>query len=158
MNQIEKLNLLYGKAKPSARTALKHANKVFGFEFTDEETGEHLNTIDIDILFDDLENKKQNNMENIFAEGIICFTPKETAPDFILADVLINPTQLMDFCKDNKEHMNESEKYGSQLKLQLCRAKDGNTMYFRVDTFKPVSAATATVGKDKKPAFPNRKK
>ena len=46
MNQIEILNLLYGNAKPATRTAIKKAVQKFGFEFTDETTGEHLDRND----------------------------------------------------------------------------------------------------------------
>lgn len=55
MNQIEKLNLLYGNAKPTTRTAIKKAVQKFGLEFTDETTGEYL---DRNEFFTHLEEQK----------------------------------------------------------------------------------------------------
>lgn len=59
MNQIEKLNILYGKQNERSRTAFKIFNEKFGFEFTDEETGEFLDSTDLDELFKKEDFKKQ---------------------------------------------------------------------------------------------------
>lgn len=76
-------------------------------------------------------------MENkvIFVDGLNVFTPNENAPDWIKADMVINPTKLVKWLEVNNEHLTEG-KEGLELRLQIKESKGGK-LYASVDTYKP---------------------
>lgn len=154
MDEIEKLNLLYGRTNTGARSAIKKAVTVFQLELVDESTGEYLDSKDL-INHLEKEDSKINNMkknnqsaeknqyetqsETQFIEGIIAFRPKEGAPEFILSDIVINPKELNAFLREHPEAINESEKYGEQVRLTLKTAKNGGGHYLQLSNYKKES-------------------
>ena len=55
MDEIQKMERLYGRAKVGARSAIRKAVKLFHLEIIDEETGEYNSSTDLDLLFDKIE-------------------------------------------------------------------------------------------------------
>ena len=134
-NEIEKLKILYGKLPESKRAALRMFNTKFEFEHTDEKTGEYHNSTDLDLLFNDLEKKIIMSGAKKFVEGIIVFKKSEKAPDFVKAEIVINPRTLVDWIKANPEELTDNERFGKQLKLTLKEAKEGG-LYLDLNNYK----------------------
>ncbi len=78
--------------------------------------------------------------ETIYAEGLRFFNPRETAPEFVKGEVIVNLKEFFDFVSTQKEHYTEYQG-NKQLKLNMLSGKNG--MYFTVDTFKPSASAAA---------------
>jgi len=60
-------------------------------------------------------------MENkvVFIDGLNVFTPNEKAPDFVKASLVINPTKLIAWLKENDQHLTKAKKvlsYGLRLR------------------------------------------
>ena len=72
--------------------------------------------------------------EKVYPKGIIAFKPNEKAPEFVKGSVLITPTDLIEWLKENDSYMTDY-KGKSQIKLQLLENEKG--LYFCVDTFSP---------------------
>ena len=72
--------------------------------------------------------------ETIYPKGIIVFPPHSNAPDFVKASVKIALNDLVTFCKNNPNLLDDY-KGTKQLPLQLLEGDKG--LYFKVDTFKP---------------------
>ena len=58
MDEVQKMERLYGRAKVGARSAIRKAVKVFQLELIDEETGECNSPTDLELLFDKIEKQK----------------------------------------------------------------------------------------------------
>jgi len=80
--------------------------------------------------------------EPIYVEGLRFFNPRETAPEFVKGEIIVNLKQFFDFVSTQKEHYTEYQG-NKQLKLAMKTGKSGN-MYFEVDTYKPKAKAEAT--------------
>ena len=76
-------------------------------------------------------------MENkvIFVDGLNVFTPNENAPDWIKADMVINPTQLVKWLRENDQYLKEGKR-GLELRLQIKQSAQGK-LYASVDTYQP---------------------
>jgi len=70
--------------------------------------------------------------EKVFPKGIMAFKPNEKAPEFVKANVMVTPNELISWLKENDEHLNDY-KGNKQLKLQLLENDKG--YYFLVDTY-----------------------
>jgi len=83
-------------------------------------------------------------MENkvIFVDGLNVYTPSENAPDWIKADMVINPTQLVKWLQDNDQHLKEGKR-GLELRLQIKQSAQGK-LYASVDTYEPKLKAEVT--------------
>ena len=79
--------------------------------------------------------------ETIYAQGLRFFNPRETAPEFVKGEVIVNLKEFFDFVSTQKEHYTEYQG-NKQLKLNMLSGKQG--MYFTVDTFKPTPKGEAT--------------
>ena len=79
--------------------------------------------------------------ETIYAEGLRFFNPRETAPEFVKGEVIVNLKEFFDFVSKQKEYYSEYQG-NKQLKLNMLSGKNG--MYFTVDTFKPTPKGQAT--------------
>ena len=64
MDEIQKMELLYGRAKVGARSAIRKAVKLFQLEIIDEETGEYNSQTDLELLFDKIEKRKTMSIKN----------------------------------------------------------------------------------------------
>jgi hypothetical protein len=76
------------------------------------------------------ENKK------IYPKGINAFLPSGKAPDWILANILIEPNELYRWLKENPSLIKEVTYKGKkhkQIKLILAKGKDRLNLY--VDTY-----------------------
>ena len=82
-----------------------------------------------------------NTKETIYAEGLRFFNPRETAPEYVKGEVIVNLKEFFDFVSTQKEHYTEYQG-NKQLKLNMLSGKSG--MYFTVDTFKPTPKGAAT--------------
>lgn len=68
----------------------------------------------------------------IFAEGISVFSPRETAPEFVLGDVVIDVNAFVNWVKQNQTYLGNDKK----LRLSLKRSQNGKP-YMDVNTYKP---------------------
>jgi hypothetical protein len=68
----------------------------------------------------------------IYPEGIRVFSPREGAPDFVKGTVIITPSILEKWVKDNSAYLTYF-KGDKQLKLQLLHGNKG--LYVAVDTY-----------------------
>ena len=75
-------------------------------------------------------------MEQRFPKGIRAFKPRETAPDFVVTELVIDPTELAQYCNENKSLLSDY-KGADQLKLTVLKSKDGTKHNIQVNTFKP---------------------
>ena len=87
-------------------------------------------------------------MENkvVFIDGINVFTPRESAPDFVKADLVINKEKLITWLQSNGQHLRDG-KYGKELRLTIKQSVGGK-LYASVDTFKPKPKTEVTLNGD----------
>ena len=78
--------------------------------------------------------------EKHFADGMMWQDPHEKAPNFIKGKICINVKKFTTWLETKKEF--ESEK--GWLNIQLKESHNG-TMYFELDTYKPVKVAQGEV-------------
>lgn len=83
--------------------------------------------------------------EKVLPKGIMAFNPHEKAPDWVIAQIIITPRELVDWLKgEGLQYLKESEKYGKQLKLSILKSKEGK-LYPVVDTYeKPAPQNTSS--------------
>lgn len=76
-------------------------------------------------------------MENkvVFVDGLNIYTPSENAPDWVKADMVINPTQLVKWLEKNDQYLREGKR-GLELRLQIKQSAQGK-LYASVDTYQP---------------------
>ena len=65
--------------------------------------------------------------EKQFPEGIRIYAPHEKAPDFIVADVVINRSEFAQYMRSFE---------GDQIPLQIKRSKKSGKMYFDLNTYR----------------------
>lgn len=75
-------------------------------------------------------------MEQKFPKGIRAFKPRETAPDFVVTELVLDLKELTQFCRDNQNLLSDY-KGTEQLKLTVLKSKDGTKHNIQVNTFKP---------------------
>lgn len=75
-------------------------------------------------------------MEQKFPKGIRAFKPRENAPQFVVTELVIDPKELMQYCKENQALMSDY-KGTDQLKLTVLNSKDGTRHNIQVNTYKP---------------------
>lgn len=78
-----------------------------------------------------------SNMEKIFVDGLRFERPREGAPEFVKGRIGINVEKLQTFLL---EHGNGQE----WLNADLLQSKDGNKLYFQLNTWKPGFKAAET--------------
>ena len=71
----------------------------------------------------------------IFVDGLNVFTPSDNAPDWIKADMVINPTKLVKWLEQNDQYLKEG-KHGLEIRLQIKQSAQGK-LYAAVDTYEP---------------------
>ena len=76
-------------------------------------------------------------MENkvVFVDGLNIFRPSENAPEWVKADMVINPTQLVKWLEQNDQYLREGKR-GLELRLQIKQSAQGK-LYASVDTYQP---------------------
>jgi hypothetical protein len=85
--------------------------------------------------------------ERIFPKGLIAFKPKDTAPTWVKASVMITLDDFKAWVNgEGKEHLTDYNGK-KQLKLQITETKDGK-FSFSVDTFKPTPREGQPTDKD----------
>lgn len=75
-------------------------------------------------------------MEQKFPKGIRAFKPRETAPDFVVTELVVNLKELGIFWRENDDLLTDY-KGEDQLKLTVLKSKDGTKHNIQVNTFKP---------------------
>ena len=75
-------------------------------------------------------------MMTIYPKGVRVFGPKENAPSFIKGQIIITPSELIDWLKANPDLLNDYKGI-KQLRLTLMERKDGSGLNISVDTYKP---------------------
>lgn len=77
--------------------------------------------------------------ETIYPKGIRTFEARESAPEFVLGTMIINPNEFFAWVKENPEYISEyKSKEGvisKQLKLNILKSQKGG-INFTVDTYK----------------------
>jgi hypothetical protein len=83
-------------------------------------------------------------MENkvVFVDGLNVYTPGSNAPDWIKADMVINPTKLIKWLEQNDQYLKEG-KHGLEVRLQVKQSAQGK-LYASVDTYEPKLKAEVT--------------
>lgn len=71
----------------------------------------------------------------VFVDGLNIFTPSENAPEWVKADMVINPTQLVKWLEKNDQYLREGKR-GLELRLQIKQSAQGK-LYASVDTYQP---------------------
>lgn len=71
--------------------------------------------------------------EKVFPKGVRIFQ-SDSAPDFVIGNIVISLNELVKFGKDHPEYLTEY-KGAKQLKLQALKSKEGKA-YLIVDTYK----------------------
>jgi hypothetical protein len=56
---------------------------------------------------------------NVYPKGILFFKKKDTAPSWVIGELIITPNQLFEWIGDNADQLMKSDKYGNQLKLTI---------------------------------------
>ncbi len=82
--------------------------------------------------------KYEKQMEQKFPKGIRAFKPRENAPDFVVTELVIDPKELVQYCKENQNLLSEY-KGAEQIKLTVLKSKDGTKHNIQVNTFKPTA-------------------
>ena len=75
---------------------------------------------------------ENENNNTIFAGGVRVFQPRTNAPEWVLADVVVDPKEFVEFLKAQSEQRTER----GEFRFQLRRGRSGN-QYLALDTFKP---------------------
>jgi hypothetical protein len=76
--------------------------------------------------------------DKIYPKGIVTFSPRDGAPDFVKGTIIINPNELFAWLKENSLLLTEYNGK-KQLKLQLLHGNKG--LYVAVDTYTGSSSA-----------------
>ena len=71
----------------------------------------------------------------IFVDGLNIYTPSENAPEWVKADMVINPTNLIKWLQTNDQYLREGKR-GLELRLQIKQSAQGK-LYESVDTYQP---------------------
>ena len=76
-------------------------------------------------------------MENkvVFVDGLNVYTPSTNAPDWVKADMVLNPTKLIKWLQENDQYLKEG-KHGLEVRLQVKQSAQGK-LYASVDTYEP---------------------
>ena len=76
-------------------------------------------------------------MENkvIFVDGLNVYTPSDNAPEWVKANMVINPTKLVKWLEQNDQHLKEG-KHGLEIRLEIKQSAQGK-LYAAVDTYEP---------------------
>lgn len=81
--------------------------------------------------------------DKIYPKGIRIFKPREGAPDWVLGTMIVTPSELEQWVKDNQQYMSDYNGT-AQLKCDLLKGKDGP--YIAVNTYKPANTQTTGNG------------
>ena len=83
-------------------------------------------------------------MENkvIFVDGLSVYTPSDNAPEWIKANMVINPTKLIKWLEQNDQYLKEG-KHGLEIRLEIKQSAQGK-LYAAVDTYEPKLKAEVT--------------
>lgn len=77
--------------------------------------------------------------ETIYPKGIRTFEARESAPEFVLGTMIINPNEFFAWVKENPDYISEyKSKEGvisKQLRLNILKSQKGG-INFTVDTYK----------------------
>lgn len=72
----------------------------------------------------------------IYPAGMSVFMPRDNAPDFVIADISIQPQKFLAFLKENGEYLSDK----GFFRFNLKRGTDG-TYYMALDTYRPATQA-----------------
>ena len=78
----------------------------------------------------------------VFVDGLNVYTPSTNAPDWVKADMVLNPTKLIKWLQDNDQYLKEG-KHGLEIRLQVKQSAQGK-LYAAVDTYEPKLKAEVT--------------
>lgn len=73
--------------------------------------------------------------DKVFAKGIRTFAKHNSAPDFVLGELVITPNELFTWLKGEGAQYLTEYKETKQLKLQVTKSRDGGLM-LAVNTYK----------------------
>ena len=88
-----------------------------------------------------------NEKKTIYVNGMRAFAPREGAPEFVKASIVITPNDLIQFLKENEAHKSE---YNGKTQYRLNLLMGENGPYLTLDTWKP-NKSSAVVDNDSLP-------
>ena len=78
----------------------------------------------------------------VLVDGLNVYTPSTNAPDWVKADMVLNPTKLIKWLEQNDQYLKEG-KHGLEIRLQVKQSAQGK-LYASVDTYEPKLKAEVT--------------
>jgi len=78
----------------------------------------------------------------VFVDGLNIYTPSSNAPEWVKADMVINPTKLINCLQENDQYLKQ-RKHGLEVRLQVKQSAQGK-LYASVDTYEPKMKAEVT--------------
>jgi hypothetical protein len=60
----------------------------------------------------------------VFVDGLNVYTPSTNAPDWVKADMVLNPTKLIKWLAENDQYLKEG-KHGLEVRLQVKQSAQG---------------------------------
>ena len=80
-------------------------------------------------------------------KGWLTFDRRDSAPEFVLGSLIINPNEFFAWVKENPDFISEYKSkdgvISKQLKLNILKSQKGG-IYFTVDTYKPTPKDDST--------------
>ncbi|MEP7197254.1 MAG: hypothetical protein ABI851_12100 [Saprospiraceae bacterium] len=89
--------------------------------------------------------------KRIYPAGITAFKPHVNAPEFVLAEIIITPRDLVDWIKENPEHLKDY-KDKKQIRLQLTKWEEKLSISINTLVAKPKEEA-ASKPEQKQPSY-----
>ena len=71
----------------------------------------------------------------IFIKGLRGFKPSQNAPDFVIGTLIITPSELFAWIKENPQHLTEYKDV-KQIRVSITKSKTDGSPSFAVDTWK----------------------
>lgn len=80
------------------------------------------------------EQQQPEQPQPVFANGFRVFTPHPNAPEWVIADIILNVNDLTEWIAENGEYIHDRG-YGNELRLSIKQSQKG-VMYAQVNTYR----------------------
>lgn len=78
----------------------------------------------------------KSDYKTVFPQGLRVFPPRPNAPDFVVGDMVIFPTELMEWISAEGQEWLTEYQGKAQLKLKILRNKNNEGINIMVDTYR----------------------
>lgn len=89
--------------------------------------------------------------EKIYPKGMVTFSPREGAPDFVLGQLVVTMRDFLEWSKTVQEHYREYNGK-KQLRFNILNGEKG--VYIQLDTYKPKETQKAATVAEKNDDLP----